>query len=1336
MPTWPGRVEPIRVAVRVRPLKHCSEPGCKKSDLRLVWHVEHEPESGRQSICLVEEVSRRALSSNNGRWRSSSTNNLETPKRRLEAACFNFDLCFDGAAPNGEVFATAAQGVLRSALSGVHATVLAYGQTNSGKTHSILGTPGDPGILPRALRDIFDGNSDTGPQITDFAVRLSYFEVFNESVNDLLTRPSEGTRLPVKEDADKGFYVQGLSELPVSSAEEALALIRRGEERRRYAQTRWNWHSSRSHVLFTLILESLVSSTSGSCGRPSVVGTPAAQGHISKVNIVDLAGCENQKMEQSEDGRYINRSLFFLGVVISKLCSGSWRHGASHADRSLTPSARDHRSPSCRRTASSSRQSRLGQCSRPGERTPTRPNAPEFTEAATASQEERPCPPIGYSSRRASRSSSRGPGDVQDFIPYRDSKLTRILRSSLGGNAVTCLLVTVHPALCYADQSLMALRFASKAQSVVNYVTVPSEATKSRERTMPSAINVQTHRNTGLQSQLRSLRRSKENLIMHNTPEVREEDIKNLLNHKLGKLLDIVARKPASSAASPQRRTPIRCESTRSSSPFRARALEESRESAQSLDANCEHPTVVEVEKVEGASGLAQEITGLAELLTEGRLDMALVDEVRAMRAEIQSKEKQLMEKNRLLSEREEQLAELQQYIGRAGSVEAKCEVVAETSAGRKDQDRCMAMAESLPNLSCMSPPSPALDSPSKPVVNSPSKFVATQLAGVQASSPPKNIDSADEGAGFDLPVVNLSPQPLQPKVDPCRALESTGKDPATEDALVQTQTIDLTALRCKLQQKRQEQYLHLQQHQQQKHNEQEHQQERIDGLPKAFAPSMHEDKQHTLSTAFGLVEGLGSRAASGYPAESERCTQSSGPIPSWCQLKTDCMPEQHHVGGSESLNEIDKEPPQHQDLHAQRHFDGLRPGIEVPEHEREALPTPLQPPLQFQGSGCVTQHCEYPQTSNSSPRKDPTSEADQRESFNQAIKEEHAEPVQHQHRRIQDNLHSQHGDLQQSPQQYQHQLQYQQNFQLHLRQQPEDPSHKPQQSCRHVMKQTGQTQLAQGGHQLQHEELQHQSQVECCHHHPPQNELFNSGLSRFEDITCLRSSQRCVRRGMGAQHLTSEFDGPASQSKVVGQHLYDAAPPRINVNGGFDPELCKSSQLSEIRSLELRGPHDPMPKEDTKTGMECDVRASLISNVNCPDVPSDSVFNRTRSRDAHQRDLPDHEANEPFSIQARVDSLLASPDGHRVVSQMQEVHGRFTSAGDVPPLWSREAPGKHAPPPSNPLVARTPRTGERILEASLPRDLTMPACDFSEAQSIQDWVDSLFANPDDSGAE
>nr|GEW82358.1 kinesin-like protein KIN-7D, mitochondrial [Tanacetum cinerariifolium] len=214
-------------------------------------------------------------------------------------------------------------------------TVFAYGVTSSGKTHTMHGDHLSPGIIPLAIKDVFSIIQDTPGR--EFLLRVSYLEIYNEVINDLLD--PTGQNLRVREDA-QGTYVEGIKEEVVLSPGHALSFIAAGEEHRHVGSNNFNLLSSRSHTIFTLMIES------------------------------------------SAHGSYINKSLLTLGTVIGKLSEGK----ASH-------------------------------------------------------------------------------------VPYRDSKLTRLLQSSLSGHGHVSLICTITPASSNMEETHNTLKFASRAKRVEIYAS-------------------------------------------------------------------------------------------------------------------------------------------------------------------------------------------------------------------------------------------------------------------------------------------------------------------------------------------------------------------------------------------------------------------------------------------------------------------------------------------------------------------------------------------------------------------------------------------------------------------------------------------------------------------------------------------------------------------------------------------------------------------------------------------------------------------------------------------------------------------------------------------------
>ncbi|CAL9220490.1 unnamed protein product [Arabidopsis halleri] len=279
---------------------------------------------------------------------------------------YAYDRVFGPTTTTRNVYDIAAHHVVNGAMEGVNGTIFAYGVTSSGKTHTMHGDQRSPGIIPLAVKDAFSIIQETPNR--EFLLRISYMEIYNEVVNDLLN--PAGQNLRIREDK-QGTFVEGIKEEVVLSPAHALSLIAAGEEQRHVGSTNFNLLSSRSHTIFTLTIES---SPLGDKSKGEAV-------HLSQLNLVDLAGSESSKVETSgvrrKEGSYINKSLLTLGTVISKLTDVR----ASH-------------------------------------------------------------------------------------VPYRDSKLTRILQSSLSGHDRVSLICTVTPASSSSEETHNTLKFAHRAKHI------------------------------------------------------------------------------------------------------------------------------------------------------------------------------------------------------------------------------------------------------------------------------------------------------------------------------------------------------------------------------------------------------------------------------------------------------------------------------------------------------------------------------------------------------------------------------------------------------------------------------------------------------------------------------------------------------------------------------------------------------------------------------------------------------------------------------------------------------------------------------------------------------
>uniref|UniRef100_A0A672IDG6 Kinesin family member 4 n=1 Tax=Salarias fasciatus TaxID=181472 RepID=A0A672IDG6_SALFA len=288
---------------------------------------------------------------------------------------FTYDYVFDPTAEQEEVFSTAVSPLLNGLFKGYHATVLAYGQTGSGKTFSMGGTytssqENDPsvGVIPRVIGRIFSEKEKRAD--CEFCLAVSYLEIYNEDILDLLSSSKDKPAISIREDPKEGIKIVGLTETRVFSAQEMVSCLEVGNCARTVGSTAMNAASSRSHAIFTITLEQRR-------GVDSIV---------SKLHLVDLAGSERQKKTKAEgdrlkEGISINRGLLALGNVISALGDESKKH---------------------------------------------------------------------------------------TFVPYRDSKLTRLLQDSLGGNSHTLMIACVSPADSNMEETINTLRYADRARKIKN----------------------------------------------------------------------------------------------------------------------------------------------------------------------------------------------------------------------------------------------------------------------------------------------------------------------------------------------------------------------------------------------------------------------------------------------------------------------------------------------------------------------------------------------------------------------------------------------------------------------------------------------------------------------------------------------------------------------------------------------------------------------------------------------------------------------------------------------------------------------------------------------------
>ncbi|ROJ78723.1 Kinesin-like protein KIF13B [Anabarilius grahami] len=212
------------------------------------------------------------------------------------------------------VFQCLGESLLHNAFQGYNACIFAYGQTGSGKSYTMMGSVDQPGLIPRLCSSLFERTIQHQREEESFTVEVSYMEIYNEKVRDLLDPKGSRQALRVREHKVLGPYVDGLSRLAVESYKDIESLMSEGNKSRTVAATNMNEESSRSHAVFNIILtHTLKDLQSGTSGEK-----------VSKLSLVDLAGSERAAKtgaagERLKEGSNINKSLTTLGLVISAL---------------------------------------------------------------------------------------------------------------------------------------------------------------------------------------------------------------------------------------------------------------------------------------------------------------------------------------------------------------------------------------------------------------------------------------------------------------------------------------------------------------------------------------------------------------------------------------------------------------------------------------------------------------------------------------------------------------------------------------------------------------------------------------------------------------------------------------------------------------------------------------------------------------------------------------------------------------------------------------------------------------------------------------------------------
>ncbi|XP_043089647.1 kinesin-like protein KIF19 [Puntigrus tetrazona] len=337
----------LTVALRIRPLNDAEiEEGATT--------VAHKIDS--QMVVLMDPC-------------EDSDNVLRANRSREKT--YMFDVAFDYTATQEDVYVATTKNLIDGVIAGYNATVFAYGPTGAGKTHTMLGLDSEPGIYIRTLNDLFSAIEDSTEDL-DCSVYMSYIEIYNEMIRDLLN-PSSGY-LELREDAKGEIRIAGITEFSTCNAKEIMTLLTKGNKQRTQESTAANKTSSRSHAILQVTVK-----------QKSRVKDINEEVRVGKLFMVDLAGTERASQTQNrgkrmKEGAHINRSLLALANCINALSEKS--------------------------------------------------------------------------------------GKGAQFVNYRDSKLTRLLKDALGGNSRTVMITHISPASSNFEESRNTLVYADKAKNI------------------------------------------------------------------------------------------------------------------------------------------------------------------------------------------------------------------------------------------------------------------------------------------------------------------------------------------------------------------------------------------------------------------------------------------------------------------------------------------------------------------------------------------------------------------------------------------------------------------------------------------------------------------------------------------------------------------------------------------------------------------------------------------------------------------------------------------------------------------------------------------------------
>ena len=305
------------------------------------------------------------ISNDKGKYYFKGEKKIKVTK--VKEAEFKFDFAFDEKTTQAEIYQCTTANLVKQVINGFNATVYAYGATGTGKTYTMVGGGDNWGLMIRSISDLFKIINNEKKK--KYIIKISYVEIYNEIIKDLLSDQINSPPLEIRADAQKGVILQGAEFKKVTNETDAYKLIMRGNKNRTEKLSSYNENSSRSHAILQIYIE-IEEQLKSTLNKEKVFG---------KFVLIDLAGCEKTPVfgKKNAESGSINKSLLALGKCITALTS-----------------------------------------------------------------------------------------QTKGYIPWRDSKLTRLLQEPLSGNSRIVMIATVSPSIDSFDETMFTLQYANKAKGV------------------------------------------------------------------------------------------------------------------------------------------------------------------------------------------------------------------------------------------------------------------------------------------------------------------------------------------------------------------------------------------------------------------------------------------------------------------------------------------------------------------------------------------------------------------------------------------------------------------------------------------------------------------------------------------------------------------------------------------------------------------------------------------------------------------------------------------------------------------------------------------------------